>query len=124
MPDDNLVEKEEIIIQNKIDFTFYRDKNIGNGVVQGYFFIINNAKKAVITMIFFKYVPPGYVAFDLICEKLIITVRNPLNDTMYQCTLEGEGMLFSNNWVGSVTLLLPDFFDYSMIDISIYGNYE
>jgi len=120
----NLVEMEEIEIQNKINIKYNRDKTIGNGVVKGHFFIINNDKKALLTMVFFKYVPPGYAAFDLICEKLTIMVKNPLNETIYKCTLEGEGMLFSNNWIGSTTLLLPDHYDYSMINILIYGNYE
>lgn len=120
----NLVEKEEIEIQNKINIKYYRDKNIGNGAVRGYFFIINNEKKALLSMVFFKYVPPGYAAFDLVCEKITIMVKNPLNENTYKCTLEGEGMLFSNNWIGSTTLLLPDYYDYSVIEISIYGNYE
>ena len=120
----NIVETEEIQIQNKINIKYYRDKSIGNGAVRGHFFIINNEKKAILTMIFFKYVPPGYTAFDLVCEKLTIKVNNPLNETIYKCILEGEGMLFSNNWIGSTTLLLADYYDYSMIEISIYGNYE
>jgi hypothetical protein len=120
----NLVESEEMEIQNKINIKYYRDKSIGNGAVRGHFFIINNAKKAVLTMVFFKYVPPGYAAFDLVCEKITIIVKNPLNEITYKCTLEGEGMLFSNNWIGSTTLYLPDYYDYSMIEILIYGNYE
>jgi hypothetical protein len=120
----NLVEKEEIEIQNKINIKYYRDKSIGNGAVRGHFFIINNEKKALLTMVFFKYVPPGYTAFDLVCEKITIMVKNPLDEITYKCTLEGEGMLFSNNWIGSVTLLLPDYYDYSTIEILIYGNYE
>ena len=120
----NLVEKEEIEIQNKINIKYYRDKSIGNGAVRGHFFIVNNEKKALLIMVFFKYVPPGYVAFDLVCEKLTIMVKNPLNEATYKCTIEGEGMLFSNNWIGSVSLLLPDHYDYSMLEIFIYGNYE
>lgn len=120
----NLVETEKIEIQNKINIKYHRDKSIGNGAVRGHFFIINNEKKAMLTMIFFKYVPPGYVAFDLVCEKITIMVKNPLNEKTYKCTLEGEGMLFSNNWIGSTTLLLADHYDYSTIEISIYGNYE
>jgi hypothetical protein len=120
----NLIEIEEIEIQNKINIKYYRDKKIGNGAVRGHFLIINNDKKALIKMIFFKYVPPGYNAFDLICEKLTIMVKNPLNETIYQCTIEGKGMLFSNNWIGSTTMFLPDHYDYSIIKILIYGNYE
>lgn len=120
----NLVETEEIEIQNKINIKYHRDKSIGNGAVRGHFFIINNEKKAMLTMVFFKYVPPGNVAFDLVCEKITIMVKNPLNEKTYKCTHEGEGMLFSNNWIGSTTLLLADHYDYSTIEISIYGNYE
>jgi hypothetical protein len=120
----NLVEMEEIEIKNKINIKYYRDKIIGNGAVRGHFFILNNEKKAMLTMIFFKYVPPGYAAFDLVCEKITIMVKNPLNEITYKFTLEGEGMLFSNNWIGSTTLLLPDYYDYSIIEILIYGNYE
>jgi hypothetical protein len=120
----NLVEKEEIEIQNKINIKYYRDESIGNGAVRGHFFILNNVKKALLTMVFFKYVPPGYVAFDLICERITIMVKNPLDEITYKFTLEGEGMLFCNNWIGSTTLLLPDYYDYSIIELLIYGNYE
>ena len=120
----NLVEMEDIEIINKMSIKYYRDKSIGNGAVRGHFLIVNNEKKAMITMVFFKYVPPGYAAFDLVCEKITIIVKNPLNEITYKCTLSGEGMLFSNNWIGSTTLLLPDYYDYSMIEILIYGNYE
>jgi hypothetical protein len=75
-------------------------------------------------MIFFKYVPPGFVAFDLVCEKIKISVKNPFNETTYKCFIEGEDTLFSNNWMGSVLLNLPDYYDYSIIEITIYGNYE
>jgi hypothetical protein len=121
---DNIVEIEEIQIQNKINFKYYRDKSIGNGAVRGHFIILNNARKALLTMIFYKYVPPGYVAFDLVCEKINISVKNPLNETVYQSSIEGDGTLFSNNWIGGVSLYLPDYSDYSIIDIIIYGNYE
>jgi hypothetical protein len=120
----NIVEIEEIKIQNKINIKYYRDKNIGQGVVRGHFFIINNAKKALIAMVFFKYVPPGYVAFDLVCTNISINVKNPLDEITHKYRFSGDDILFSNNWIGSTTLLLPDYYDYSILEIIIYGNYE
>ena len=119
-----LVEIEIIQVPNKLNIEYLRDKNIGNGVVRGHFLVINGNSKAWISMLFFKYVPPGYVAFDLVCTNITITVKDSANITHYKCIFNGGDTLFSNNWLGSTMLNIPNYSDFSIIEIAIYGNYE
>jgi hypothetical protein len=111
-------------IPNRFNVHYLRDTNIGNGGVRGHFFVLNNDKKAYLNMIFYNIEIPGQAEFDLVCENISISVMNPFNETTYYCNIKGEGMLFSNRWIGSVLLLLPDYYDYSIIEITIFGNYE
>ena len=119
-----LVVIEIIQVPNKFNIEYFRDKNIGNGVDRGHFLVINGNSKAWLSILFYKFVPPGYIAFDLVCTNITITVKDYTNITHYKCIFNGGDTLFSNNWFGSTMLNIPDYSDFSIIEIAIYGNYE
>lgn len=121
----DLVDREVINVSMEKLIRCFFDRNVGNGMVKGFFIMFNGKSRAWLIMLFCKLIPPGQVAFDLLCKSIHVTVRDVFNDTYYECEINRDAeYLFANNWVGSLEFMKPDYGDFFVVEIEIYGNYE
>jgi hypothetical protein len=124
----NLVETEVLFVPN-IPFQQMPsiDLMVGNGMVHGLFLASNGLLTTTVVIAFFKWVPPGWLAFDLVCTHInvkLVDWTGAIVDT-YQFT-DPSGFLFSNDWYGMATLYRPPLAVglFFFVFIEIYGNYE
>jgi len=103
------------------------DLMVGNGMVHGLFLASNRLVTTTVAMGFFKWVPPGWIALDLVCTHIVVTVVDWEGSMVDHHEVTGpSGFLFSNNWYGTATLDRPRLSTgpFFFVFIEIYGNYE
>lgn len=121
----HLVESENITVEAKRLTGWLFDRNVGDGVVKGFFIVVKGRSTAWLHIMFFKIVVPGQVALDLFCKNLSIVVRDSFGEVYYNVVVDKEySSLFVNNWFHLLKIMKSSYGDFFRVEIKIFGEYK